>query len=280
MSEELDKIRQRCEDATPGPWVSFVEGRDHTSGSSFIRTRDTAIELRNATIADQDFIAHARQDIPHLLECAEQLDRMRARWHASVEQGVAEAKNRDKALTVCADAYQVVGALAHLTDTFDHPDIIRALDRFSDPLASTDEDLLPWPKSGGWNLIPRIGVGVIVCCPADKGIVWLHRAGTSHGNDEWSLPGGRLEFNETLEACAKREVLEEIGIVPDEIKPIGYISEDFFPEENMHWITHYFLAYSDFGVPKLMEPGKADNLIIADRPPGKIFPARKVRSTG
>lgn len=70
---ELDGIRQRCDAATPGPWKSFVEGRDHTSGSSFIMTGDGAnrgsdIELYGATTADQDFIAHAREDIPRLLD--------------------------------------------------------------------------------------------------------------------------------------------------------------------------------------------------------------------
>lgn len=34
--EELAAIRARCAAATPGPWRSYVEGRDHTSGSSFI----------------------------------------------------------------------------------------------------------------------------------------------------------------------------------------------------------------------------------------------------
>jgi hypothetical protein len=64
---ELEAILLRCEQATPGPWTSFIEGRDHTSGSSFIRTEADDIELSGATTADQDFIAHARQDIPRLL---------------------------------------------------------------------------------------------------------------------------------------------------------------------------------------------------------------------
>ena len=71
--KELNEIRTRCEAATPGPWVSFVEGRNHTSGSNFIKTgsdsnRGEDIELTGATIADQDFIAYARQDIPSLLD--------------------------------------------------------------------------------------------------------------------------------------------------------------------------------------------------------------------
>lgn len=71
--EELDSIAKRVQSARPGPWVSFVEGRDHTSGSSFIKTGDGGsrgedIELTGATPGDQDFIAGARQDVPRLLD--------------------------------------------------------------------------------------------------------------------------------------------------------------------------------------------------------------------
>jgi hypothetical protein len=58
---------------TPSPWTSYVEGRDHTSGSNFVMVgnddegRGEDIELTGATVADQDFIANARQDIPRLL---------------------------------------------------------------------------------------------------------------------------------------------------------------------------------------------------------------------
>lgn len=65
--EELDQLEARLRAATPGPWVSYVEGRDHDSGSSFIQTAAGDIELSGATVADQDFIAHARQDLPKLL---------------------------------------------------------------------------------------------------------------------------------------------------------------------------------------------------------------------
>jgi hypothetical protein len=78
--QELKEIESRCNAASPGPWKSFVEGRDHESGDSFIMTgianaeniwsnnRGTDIYLTGATKADQDFIASARQDIPRLLD--------------------------------------------------------------------------------------------------------------------------------------------------------------------------------------------------------------------
>ena len=78
--KELEDIRLRSEAASPCPWVSFIEGRDHSSGSSFImtgegETRGADIELSGATTEDQDFIAHARQDVPRLLDEIERLRR-------------------------------------------------------------------------------------------------------------------------------------------------------------------------------------------------------------
>ena len=65
--EELQQILGRCEAATPGPWRSSVEGRDHESGDSFIQTAGEDIYLSGASHADQDFIAAARQDVPQLI---------------------------------------------------------------------------------------------------------------------------------------------------------------------------------------------------------------------
>jgi hypothetical protein len=79
--EEMTAIKVRCDAATPGPWRSYVEGRDHSSGSDFIMTgegdsRGKDIELSGATTADQDFIAHARQDLPRLVNEVERLRRI------------------------------------------------------------------------------------------------------------------------------------------------------------------------------------------------------------
>jgi hypothetical protein len=60
-------IEHRSNAATPGPWKSYVEGRDHMSGSDVIQTAGADIYLSGATAADQDFIASARQDIPLLV---------------------------------------------------------------------------------------------------------------------------------------------------------------------------------------------------------------------
>ncbi|UPQ80692.1 hypothetical protein M0M57_07585 [Flavobacterium azooxidireducens] len=76
---EIKEIEDRCKLTTPGPWKSLVEGREIESGDSFIMTgisesediwsdkRGADIYLTGATTVDQDFIAHARQDIPKLI---------------------------------------------------------------------------------------------------------------------------------------------------------------------------------------------------------------------
>ena len=76
----LDEIESRAAAAMPGPWVSLVAGRDHTSGDTFIRTGGTdgpdvyvLFSFRGDrkpswTAEDNDFIAGARQDVPALIE--------------------------------------------------------------------------------------------------------------------------------------------------------------------------------------------------------------------
>lgn len=70
--KELKRIEGLANAARPGPWKSYVEGREHTSGSDFImigegESRGDDIELLGATKDDQDFIASARQDVPALV---------------------------------------------------------------------------------------------------------------------------------------------------------------------------------------------------------------------
>ena len=71
--KELAEIKVRCELTTPGPWKSIVESRGETVGTDFIMTGGEDIYLTGATVADQDFIAHARQDIPRLIAEVERL---------------------------------------------------------------------------------------------------------------------------------------------------------------------------------------------------------------
>jgi 8-oxo-dGTP diphosphatase len=58
-----------------------------------------------------------------------------------------------------------------------------------------------------------LGVGAVVW--NERGEVLLVRRANPPRQHEWSLPGGKVEFGETLRAAVAREVLEETGIVID-----------------------------------------------------------------
>jgi 8-oxo-dGTP diphosphatase len=57
------------------------------------------------------------------------------------------------------------------------------------------------------NPVPTVGV---VCLKGDQ--VLLIRRGQPPRLNQWSLPGGRLEWGETLEVAALRELKEETGV--------------------------------------------------------------------
>jgi 8-oxo-dGTP diphosphatase len=57
------------------------------------------------------------------------------------------------------------------------------------------------------NPVPTVGV---VCLKGDQ--VLLIRRGQPPRLNQWSLPGGRLEWGETLQVAALRELKEETGV--------------------------------------------------------------------
>lgn len=79
--DELAAMKARIDATTPGPWTSMIEGRDCWNGDSFIDTATQDIYLSAEDYvgggghycADQDFIAHARQDMPRLIAEVERL---------------------------------------------------------------------------------------------------------------------------------------------------------------------------------------------------------------
>ena len=102
------------------------------------------------------------------------------------------------------------------------------------------------------STVPIVGVGAIVI---REGKVLLGRRLGAHGAGTWALPGGHLEFGETIEACARREVLEETGLALSSVCG-GPHTSDIFPEVVRHYVTLFVCAESPQGTPLLLEPSK------------------------
>ncbi len=101
---------------------------------------------------------------------------------------------------------------------------------------------------------PKVGIGVFVI--KDNKIL-LGKRKNSHGAGTWSLPGGHLEFKESWEDCARREVKEETNLNIENIKFCA-VTNDIFVEENKHYITIFLLSDYKSGDEKIMEPTKCD----------------------
>lgn len=100
--------------------------------------------------------------------------------------------------------------------------------------------------------IPRVGIAVFVL--KDGKFIMGKRKG-AHGEGTWSVPGGHLEFGETIEEGAQREVREETGLEIGDIKIEG-VTNDIFEEEGKHYITIWITSQWKQGEPHIKEPDK------------------------
>lgn len=118
---------------------------------------------------------------------------------------------------------------------------------------------------------PIIGVGVLVL---KEGKILLGLRYGSHGTGEWCFPGGHLEFGETFEECALREVYEETGL---KVKNPHFfcISNDLnkIKDYQKHYITVFMQVDYQGGEPVVCEAEKCIQWgwFAFDSLPDKLF---------
>jgi 8-oxo-dGTP diphosphatase len=76
---------------------------------------------------------------------------------------------------------------------------------------------------------PAVGVGVTIY--NNKNQMLFGKRKNSHGAGSWCHPGGHLEFGETFEQCAIREVEEETGLKVSDPKFVSVATECFEEEQ-------------------------------------------------
>lgn len=119
--------------------------------------------------------------------------------------------------------------------------------------------------------MPRMGVGVFVI--KDGKFLMGKRRGT-HATGTWSIPGGWLEYRESLEDAAKREVKEETGIT---IANVSFctLTNNIFPDEDIHSLSAWMVSDWLSGEPAILEPEKFDDQqwVDLDSLPSPLFMA-------
>ena len=117
---------------------------------------------------------------------------------------------------------------------------------------------------------PVLCVGAVVVL--DGGVVLVRRA-RPPGAGEWTLPGGRVELGEPLDAAVRREMREELGLEV-EVGPVLEIFERIDRDDTGAIRFHYVVVdYVCRAVAGTLRAGDdaADVRLVAQRisPPGR-----------
>ncbi|MGA8572907.1 MAG: NUDIX domain-containing protein [Desulfobaccales bacterium] len=113
---------------------------------------------------------------------------------------------------------------------------------------------------------PAPTVDIIIEIPL-KGIVLIQRANPPLG---WALPGGYVDYGESLEAAACREAMEETGL---EIKLLGQLHTYSDPRRDprRHNITTVFVARA-LGTPQAADDARSLKIFgVKDLPQEMAF---------
>ena len=85
---------------------------------------------------------------------------------------------------------------------------------------------------------PTPTVDIVIACPG-RGVVLIERANPPHG---WALPGGFMDYGETVENAALRETLEETGLRVELAGLLGVYS-DPRRDPRKHTLSVVFVAH-------------------------------------
>ena len=97
-----------------------------------------------------------------------------------------------------------------------------------------------------------------------------------HGESTWTMPGGTLEFGESFEECAERELMEETGIKANALQVVSLANDKV---KDAHFVTVGLLCVDFEGEPSVQEPDEITEwkwFAIDKIPKNLFFPSEKV----
>ena len=126
---------------------------------------------------------------------------------------------------------------------------------------------------------PFVGVGVLIFNEINQ--MLLAKRKGSHGAADWQPPGGHLEFGESFETCAIREVFEETGLKINTPEFLT-ITNDFFETDEKHYISIFMkVAFPVDQVIQNHEPHKTETwqwFSLNDLPKNLFLPLKNLIS--
>ncbi len=111
---------------------------------------------------------------------------------------------------------------------------------------------------------PFLTVDLIIEIPG-KGVVLIERLNPPHG---WALPGGFVDYGESLEDAARREAREETGLELERLRQFRAYS-DPARDPRHHTATVVFTALG-VGLPKAADDAKNLNIFPVDGLPESL----------
>lgn len=105
------------------------------------------------------------------------------------------------------------------------------------------------------ELQARVGVGIFIV--RDNRVI-LGKRKNSHGDGEWALPGGKMEYGETVFETAFRELEEECGHELVVENPRVILTLDLLSYLPKHFLEVGVMVDYVSGEPWVMEPDKVN----------------------
>ena len=106
----------------------------------------------------------------------------------------------------------------------------------------------PWEQHLNASPAPRHPLPAVGIVCLNKGSVLLIRRGRPPLQGSWSLPGGRVEWGETLAEAALRELAEETGVCAELLGLIDVVDGRFGPD--VHYVLIDYAARWVSGEPR------------------------------
>jgi len=97
-----------------------------------------------------------------------------------------------------------------------------------------------------------------------------------NGAGTWTMPGGKLEFGESFEEGARRELMEEAGMYLERVKVVCVNNDK---TDDAHFVTVGMFSEYFRGEPRVIEPDEITEwqwFDLSDLPSPMFFPSSRI----